>query len=89
MATARSPVRRPRITLDGQLVGYWEREAARLDLLAAKAQFGWIARRYARKAEKARAKAAFSRAREEARGAPPADPPAAPSPSPSPEGDPV
>lgn len=64
--------RRPRVTLDGQLVGYWDREAARLDALAAQARFGWIGRRYARKAEHARAQAERSRSREAARGAPPA-----------------
>ncbi len=65
--------RRPRITLDGQLVGYWEREAARLDALAAEARFGWQQRRYLRKAEQARAQAERSRAREAARGNAPAD----------------
>ncbi|GJD90255.1 MULTISPECIES: hypothetical protein [Methylobacterium] len=71
--------RRPRITLDGQLVGYWEREAARLDALAAEARFGWQRRRYLRKAEQARAQAGRSRAREVARGNAPPD---APSPEP-------
>ncbi|KAB1074282.1 hypothetical protein [Methylobacterium planeticum] len=66
--------RRARVTLDAQLVTYWDREAARLDALAAKARFGWIARRYRRKAEQARAQAARSRAREAARGAPTALP---------------
>lgn len=61
--------RRARITLDGQLVGYWEREAARLDALAAGARFGWLRRRYQRKAAQARAQAERSRAREAARGA--------------------
>ena len=42
--------RRTRETLDAQLVGYWDREAARLDALAERARFGWIARRYRRKA---------------------------------------
>jgi hypothetical protein len=60
--------RRIRVTLDGQLVGYWEREAARLDALAAQARFGWQQRRYVRKAAQARAQAARSRAREVARG---------------------
>lgn len=60
--------RRPRVTLDGQLLGYWEREAARLDALAAQARFGWVSRRYTRKAGQARAQAERSRARETARG---------------------
>ncbi|WP_425324699.1 hypothetical protein [Methylobacterium soli] len=63
--------RRARITLDSQLVTYWDREAARLDALAGKARFGWIARRYRRKADVARAQAERSRAREAARGAAP------------------
>ncbi|MGU3539577.1 hypothetical protein [Methylobacterium sp. A54F] len=66
-AGGRSPGRRPRLTLDGQLVGYWDREAARLDALAAAARFGWQARRYARKAAEARAQAERSRVREAAR----------------------
>lgn len=57
-----------RVTLDGQLVGYWEREAARFDDLANRASFKWIARGYARRAERARAMAATSRTREVARG---------------------
>jgi hypothetical protein len=57
-----------RITLDGQLLGYWEREAARLDTLAASARFAWQRRRYLRKAEAARAKADLSRRREADRG---------------------
>lgn len=62
-------VGRPRrITLDGQLLGYWEREAARLEALAAAARFAWQRRRFLRKAEAARAKAAVSREREIARG---------------------
>jgi hypothetical protein len=65
VATARRP---GRITLDGQLLGYWEREATRLDALAAAATFGWQRRRYQRKAEAARAKAGRSREREAARG---------------------
>jgi hypothetical protein len=56
-----------RVTLDGQLLGYWEREAARLDGLAGSARFAWQRRRYLRKAEAARAKAQVSRAREAAR----------------------
>lgn len=68
--------RRPRITLDGQLVGYWEREAARLDALAAGARFGWQRRRYLRKAAQARVQAERSRAREVARGAAPPEAPA-------------
>lgn len=53
-----------RITLDGQLAGYWAREAARLEALAAAARFGWQRRRFARKAEAARAQGARSEARE-------------------------
>ena len=60
--------RKPRITLDGQLITYWDREAARLDALAKNATFGWMARGYARKAERARAMAEKSRTREIARG---------------------
>jgi hypothetical protein len=56
-----------RITLDGQLVGYWEREAARLEALAAAAPLAWQRRRYLRKAEAARARAQPSAAREAAR----------------------
>jgi hypothetical protein len=56
-----------RVTLDGQLLGYWEREAARLDGLASSARFAWQRRRYLRKAEAARVKAQVSRAREAAR----------------------
>ena len=60
--------RKPRITLDGQLVSYWDREAARLDALEKNATFRWLARGYARKAERARALADKSRAKEIARG---------------------
>lgn len=60
--------RKPRITLDDQLVSYWDREAARLDGLAKNATFKWIGRGYARKAERARALAQKSRAKEIARG---------------------
>ena len=61
--------RRPgRITLDGQLLGYWEREAARLDALAATARYAWQRRRFQRKADAARAKAQRSRQREATRG---------------------
>lgn len=56
-----------RITLDGQLIEYWEREAKRLDGLAQNALFRWVARGYARRAERARGLAERSRAREEAR----------------------
>lgn len=63
-----------RVTLDGQLVGYWEREAARLDALAAEARFGWQRRRLERKAAFARAQGARSRAREAARGREPSEP---------------
>ena len=58
---------RRRTTLDGQLVDYWSREAARLDVLASQARFGWQRRRYERKAEKARAQSERSRAREAGR----------------------
>lgn len=58
-----------RTTLDGQLVGYWGREAARLDALAATARFGWMRRRYMRKATEARTRAARFAIREEGRGA--------------------
>ncbi len=47
---------RLRVTLDGQLVDYWSREAARLDALAAKARFAWQKRGFLRKAERARAR---------------------------------
>jgi len=57
-----------RQTLDGQLVGYWDREAARLEGLAQRATFRWMARGYARKAERARTMAERSRTREVARG---------------------
>lgn len=66
---------RRRVTLDAQLLTYWEREAARLDALAAAARFGWIARGYARKAERARAQAARSAEREAVRGRAPEDRP--------------
>lgn len=56
-----------RVTLDGQLVGYWDREAARLDTMAASARFAWQRRRLLRKAAEARAKAERSRQREVAR----------------------
>lgn len=57
-----------RVTLDGQLLGYWEREAARLEALASASRFAWQRRRFLRKAEAARAKASTSRQREAARG---------------------
>lgn len=63
-----APVRPRRVTLDGQLLGYWEREAARLESLAHATRFAWQRRRFLRKAEAARAKAATSRQREAARG---------------------
>lgn len=56
-----------RTTLDGQLVGYWAREAARLDALASAARFGWQKRRFLRRAADARARGARSEAREAAR----------------------
>lgn len=58
---------RVRVTLDGQLVDYWSREAARLDMLASQARFGWQKRRLIRKAERARTQAERSRAREAGR----------------------
>lgn len=58
---------RLRVTLDGQLVDYWSREAARLDMLASQARFGWQKRRLTRKAERARAQAERSRSREAGR----------------------
>ncbi|MGH1591637.1 hypothetical protein ACRBEV_28770 [Methylobacterium phyllosphaerae] len=64
-----TPQGRPRrVTLDGQLLTYWEREAGRLETLAAASRFAWQRRRYLRKAEAARAKAEVSRRREAARG---------------------
>ncbi|MCJ2139805.1 hypothetical protein [Methylobacterium sp. E-066] len=69
------PSRTPRITLDGQLVGYWDREAARLEAIAATTRFAWQKRRLLRKAAEARAKAERSRRRETERGqeTPPAE----------------
>ena len=58
----------PHETLDAQLLRYWEREATRFDSLAARAGFAWIARGYARKAQRARTMAERSRAKEIARG---------------------
>ncbi|MCJ2116102.1 hypothetical protein MKK65_05780 [Methylobacterium sp. J-001] len=57
-----------RITLDGQLVGYWDREAARLATMAAASRFAWQKRRLSRKAAEAQAKADRSRQREADRG---------------------
>jgi hypothetical protein len=57
-----------RITLDGQLLDYWERQAVRLEALAASSSMAWQRRRYQRKAEAARAKAERSRQREAQRG---------------------
>lgn len=59
-----------RITLDAQLVSYWEREAQRLDALAAGSSWAWMARRYTRRAEAARARARRSQEREAARAHP-------------------
>lgn len=67
----RPPGRNRRTTLDGQLLGYWAREAARLEALAAETRFAWQRRRFLRKAEAARAKADVSRQREVARGSGP------------------
>lgn len=61
---------RRRITLDSQLVSYWEREVQRLDALAAGSSWAWLARRYARRATEARAKARRSQEREAARAHP-------------------
>ncbi len=57
-----------RLTLDSQLVAYWEREAARFDDLAKRAAFKWMARGFTRRAESARVEAGKSRTREAARG---------------------
>ncbi|ACL57620.1 hypothetical protein [Methylobacterium nodulans] len=54
-------------TLDAELVAWWECEAARLEALAASARFGFLQRRYTRKAAEARARAQLSRVREAAR----------------------
>ncbi|SFL68424.1 hypothetical protein [Methylobacterium pseudosasicola] len=62
------PSRTRRVTLDGQLVGYWDREAARLETIAATTRFAWQKRRLLRKAAEARAKAERSRQREAERG---------------------
>jgi hypothetical protein len=65
MASAKdTKVPRHRVTLDSQLMSYWEREARRLDAMAANARWGWMARTYLRKAERARAQGARSAARE-------------------------
>lgn len=75
MATDRPRgLKRPRITLDGQLVTFWDREAARLTALAEATRWRWLARGYARKAERARAKAEVSRIREVSRDASGASP---------------
>ncbi|NEU11969.1 hypothetical protein G3T14_07480 [Methylobacterium sp. BTF04] len=66
----RTKAPRRRITLDSQLMSYWEREAKRLDALAANAKWRWVSRRYARKAARARAQGARSTLREAARGTP-------------------
>ncbi|UMY16119.1 hypothetical protein MMB17_15490 [Methylobacterium organophilum] len=70
MTTVSKP---PHETLDAQVAAYWEREAARLDILAAQASFAWMIRSYARKAERARKVAAQARGREAARGRGPAE----------------
>ncbi|MCJ2047133.1 hypothetical protein MKK58_21710 [Methylobacterium sp. J-078] len=67
---------RRRVTLDGQLVTYWEREALRLEALAAASRWGWLARGHRRKADRARQQAARFEAREHAR-TPDASPPEA------------
>lgn len=68
-ALPKAKVPRRRITLDSQLMSYWDREAQRLDVMAANARWGWMARSYARKAERARAQSARSAMREADRGA--------------------
>lgn len=65
--------RTPHETLDAQAMRYWEREAARFDALAARASFRWLARGYARRAQRARDMAERARAKEIARGRLPAD----------------
>jgi hypothetical protein len=64
---AKSMTGTARVTLDQQLIVYWERQAQRFDRLAAEARWGWAARNYARKADRSRSKAEVSRAREAAR----------------------
>ncbi|MGY2049855.1 hypothetical protein [Methylobacterium sp. JK268] len=54
-------------TLDAELATWWSCEAERLDRLAAEARFGFMQRRYARKAAEARARAQVSQVREAAR----------------------
>ncbi|MFE1601947.1 hypothetical protein [Methylobacterium sp. ID0610] len=54
-------------TLDAELAAWWEAEAARLEALAASARFGFMQRRYTRKAAEARSRAQLSRVREAAR----------------------
>jgi hypothetical protein len=61
------PVRPGRVTLDGQLVSYWEREAQRLEALADAARWNWSARSFRRRAERARAEGVRFAAREQAR----------------------
>lgn len=70
MAEGPKTMKSERITLDGQLIGYWEREAEKFEALAKNAMFRWIARGYARRAARARALAERSRLREAARGHP-------------------
>ena len=67
---------RQRVTLDGQLVSYWQREVLRLEGLAAASRWGWVARGYRRKADRARQQAARFESRERAR-APDVSPPEA------------
>ncbi|GJD53533.1 hypothetical protein OPKNFCMD_6310 [Methylobacterium crusticola] len=54
-------------TLDAELIAWWECEAARLESLAASARWGFLRRRYERKAAAARARAQVSRVREAGR----------------------
>lgn len=58
---------RKRVTLDGQLLDHWEREARRLEALAEGARWSWVARRLQRKADRAWAQGAVFAAREAAR----------------------
>ncbi|WP_299653739.1 hypothetical protein [Methylobacterium sp.] len=59
-----------RVTLDGQLVSYWEREAQRLEALAVGARWRWVARSLRRRAARARAQSAQFAGREQARATP-------------------
>ncbi|MCJ2032808.1 hypothetical protein [Methylobacterium sp. J-068] len=69
----RARMARRRVTLDGQLVSYWDREALRLETLAEGARWNWTARGHRRRAERARAKSAVFAERERARAATPGE----------------